>query len=115
VTRRKERIRHEDVGAVSRWPLLVPLAWIVGCVSLGLAACATEAQTPTSRPVLQCFHGGAVVESAPRVESFLLRQQGTMLEARWINPTTHEEEILVTTLPCLYRVTNPPAGLRPAV
>ena len=62
-------------------------------------------------PILRCFSpDGAVVETAPRVDDFLMRQQGTLIEARWTNPTTRTQEVLVTSLGCVYRITSPAAG-----
>lgn len=85
-------------------------------VSLGIAMTGqwVWAQEEEAATILRCYHAGQAVAVAPLVEDFMLRQQGTMLEARWTNPQTREEEVLVTTLPCLYRVTRPPTGLRPA-
>jgi protein-S-isoprenylcysteine O-methyltransferase Ste14 len=82
-------------------------------VSVGIAMTGhlAWAQQEEGETILRCYHAGQAVATAPLVDTFLLRQQGTMLEARWVNPETREEEVLVTTLPCLYRVTRPPAGV----
>lgn len=62
-------------------------------------------------PILRCFSpDGAVVETAPRVDDFLMRQQGTLIEARWTNPNTRTQEVMVTSLGCVYRTTSPAAG-----
>jgi hypothetical protein len=79
---------------------------VVGVWALGHGMVAQEEE-----PILACYHDGRIIAEAPLVEDFSLRQQGTMLEARWTNPETREREVLVTTLPCVYRVTNPPAGI----
>jgi hypothetical protein len=92
-----------DVG------LLVVLAGLV----CGGAGCGIGAQGEVPM-ILTCYHAGVPVVEAPAVEDFMLRQQGTMVEARWTNPETREREVVVTTLPCLYRVTAPPEDARPA-
>jgi len=70
---------------------------------------------PETRPViLRCYHHGVTVATAPNVESFQLKQTGRFIEARWTDPDTSENEVLVTTLPCLYRVTQPRSDARPA-
>jgi hypothetical protein len=71
-------------------------------------------QDRSSKTILECFHNGEVKSSVPDVLDFQLKQTGMFIEVRWTNPDTREREVLVTTLPCLYRVTNPPEDVRPA-
>ncbi len=84
--------------------------WVALLTAIG---CSVMAQSDTPQ-ILACYHDGQVVVEVPNVPDFILRQQGILLEARWTHPETQEKEMMVTTLPCLMLVTNPPAGLRPA-
>jgi hypothetical protein len=87
------------------------------CVLIGsglIFSCSVNAQQNTAAPILQCFHEGVAVITAPRVDDFLMTQAGIFVEARWTNPLTKEQEILVTTLPCLFHTTAPPARSRVA-
>mgnify|MGYP003644342412 CR=1 FL=1 len=95
--------------------IVMPLTAVVGVGMMLASSFLVEAQSePRPATILSCYHEGNVIVSAPSVPDFLLRQQGTLLESRWTNPETNELEILVTTLPCLYRVTRPPEGAIPA-
>lgn len=94
---------------------------LIPAVALGLAvgsgiifSYSANAQQNTLRTVLQCFHEGDIMVAVPSVDDFLMTQTGMFLEARWTNPTTQEQEVLVTTLPCMYRVTLPQKDARPA-
>jgi hypothetical protein len=89
------------------WSLGVAVVVLVGAGATGHGMLTQE----EASSIFACYHDGRIIVEAPKVEDFVLRQQGMMLEARWTNPTSREEEVLVTTLPCVYRVTNPPASI----
>jgi len=87
------------------------------CVLVGsglIFSYSVNAQQNTARPILQCFHEGAAVITAPQVNDFSMKQTGMFVEARWTNPLTKEQEVLVTTLPCMFHLTTPPVGTRAA-
>jgi len=91
------------------------MAAVCALVGSGLIfSYSVNAQQNTARPILQCFHEGAAVITAPRVDDFSMKQAGIFVEARWTNPLTKEQEILVTTLPCLFHTTAPPLRSRAA-
>jgi len=94
--------------------LVITAAAVVALAVAALAVIPTThpaAAIQVDDPILRCFSpDGAVVETAPRVDDFLMRQQGTLIEARWTNPTTRTQEVLVTSLGCVYRITSPAAG-----
>jgi len=54
------------------------------------------------------------VITAPQVNDFSMKQTGMFVEARWTNPLTKEQEVLVTTLRCMFHLTTPPVGTRAA-
>jgi hypothetical protein len=72
------------------------------------------AQSTTFSTILECFHEGDTMVEVPNVEDFKMKQTGIFIEARWTNPVTKEQEVLATTLPCVYHVTQPAAGARSA-
>jgi hypothetical protein len=93
------------------------IAVITGVVGSGLLFSVLRysvyAQQNTPRPSLQCFHEGTVMASAPAVDDFFMKQTGIFIEVRWTNPLTKEHEILVTTLPCMFRATLSRRDQRP--
>jgi hypothetical protein len=92
-----------------KWYMAFMVTVLLLVIGVGLQESPLLVAQQTPRDILQCFEHGEVVVSAPKVDSFLMKQNGMFVEARWMNPVTRETEVLVTTLPCLYHVTQPPA------